>query len=80
MYVYKDFANVERVFARNTQQGNRYNFRTETYQSSKYKSSPYFKGSVSWDKLPADIIRLPTLIEFKAKLKGIFSPYNDILI
>ena len=43
MYVYKDFANVERIFARNTRQGNRYNFRTENYQSGKYKSSPYFK-------------------------------------
>ena len=80
MYVYKDFANVERIFARNIRQGNRFNFKTENYQSSKYRSSPYFKGSVTWDDLPVDVIRAQTLNEFMVKLRGIFSPFNDMLI
>ena len=49
MYIYKGFANVEHIFVRNTRQGDRYNFHTETYQGSKYKNSPYFKGSTIFD-------------------------------
>ena len=79
MYVHKGFSNVERVFARNTRQGHRYNFRTENDQSSKYKSSPYFKGSTMWDKLPLDVIRAPTLCEFRIKKRRIFTPFNEKL-
>ena len=77
MYVYKNFVNVERIFAKNTRQGNRYNFRVENYQSSKYKKSPYFKGSVLWDTLSNDVISIPTLVTFKDKLKRIFSPFDE---
>ena len=79
MYIYKNFANVERIFVRNTHQGNRYNFRVENYQNSKYRNSPYFKGSNLWDNLPIDVINVPTLGEFKAKLKRIFTPFNETL-
>ena len=78
MYIYKDFTNVRRVFARNTRQGNRYNFCIENYQGTKYKTSPFYKVSLYWDTLPDDIIRIPTLAEFKTKLKGIYSPYSDV--
>ena len=80
MYVYKNGHNVERIFARNTCQRDRYHFITDTYQSGKYQNSPYFKGTVLWDSLPADIILLPTLIEFKTKIKRLFSPFNGLLI
>ena len=80
MYMYKSFANVERIFARNTRQGNQYNFRTENYQSSKYKSSPYFKGSTLWDNLPVEVIQIPVLSEFKTKIRRIFSPLNENLL
>ena len=65
MYIYKTFGNVERVFARNTRQGRRYNFRVDNYQSSKYKNSPYFKGTILWDRLPDNVISLPSLLGFK---------------
>ena len=72
--MYKDFANVERVFARNTRQGNRYNFRVENYQGGKYQSSPYFKGTVLCDGLPIDTITSLTIGEFKLKLRRIYTP------
>ena len=65
IYVYKNFCNVECVFARNTRQGGRYNLNVDNYQSGKYKSSPFFKGTIPWDCLPADLISLPTLLDFK---------------
>ena len=46
MYIYNSFANVERVFVRNTRQGNRYHVRVENYQGGKYKSGQYFKGTI----------------------------------
>ena len=64
--------NVEGVFARNTRQGDRYNFRVDNYQSSKYKNSPYFKGTILWDRLPNAVINLPTLLEFKCNIKNSF--------
>ena len=43
-------------------------FLTDHYQSSRYKNSPYFRGTVLWDLLPVDVILLPTLQEFKARI------------
>ena len=79
MYIFKNCRNVERIFPRNTRQGNRYHFITDTYQSGKYQRSPYFKGTELWNLLPDNVISLPSLYEFKNRLKGIYSPFNDLL-
>ena len=80
MYIYKNCRNVQRVFRRQTRQGNRYHFITDAFQSGKYKGSPYFKGTILWDSLPADVILLSTLNEFKARIKRIFAPFNESLM
>ena len=80
MYIYKNCRNVERIFPRNTRQGERYHFRTDNYQSGKYKSSPYFKGTLLWDSLAVDVITQPTLLEFKRTIKIHFSPFNETLL
>ena len=43
MFINKNFSTVERVFAKNTRKGKRYNFDLENYQGSKYKNCLYFK-------------------------------------
>ena len=78
MYIYKKFVNVERIFARNTRQG--CNFRVDNYQSGKYKSSPYFKETILWDRLPDTVISLETLLEFKKEIKKRFFPFNELLL
>ena len=80
MYIYKKFVNVERVFARNTRQGCRYNFRLDNHQSTKYKNSPYFKGTVLWDRLPDTTIALGSLLEFKREIRKCFCPFNESLL
>ena len=80
MYIYKKFVNVERVFARNTRQGCRYNFRLDNHQSTKYKNSPYFKGTVLWDRLPDTTIGLGSLLEFKREIRKCFCPFNESLL
>ena len=77
--MYQNFANVERVFARNTRQGNRYNFRVEHYQGGKYQSSPYFKRTILWDGLPIGTITSLNIGEFKLKLGRIYTPFDDRL-
>ena len=78
--IYRSIGNVERMFARNTRQGRRFNFRVDNYQSGKYKSSPYFKGTILWDRLPDNVINLLTLLEFKKELKNIFRPFSEELL
>ena len=80
MFIYQNCRNVQRVFPRQTRQENRYNFITDAFQSGKYKGSPYFKGTILWDSLPAYVILLPTLNEFKARMKRIFAPFNESLM
>ena len=80
MYIYRNFVNIQRIFARNTRQGEWYNFRVDNYKSRKYKNSPYFKGTILWDLLPNDVINLPTLLEFKRAVKMCFTPFNEILL
>ena len=77
MYIYGKCVNVERIFARNTRQSHRFNFRVDNYQSTKYKNSSYFKGIILWDRLPVGVIGLPTILEFKRDIKKRFSPCND---
>ena len=43
-------------------------FLTDHYQSSRYKNSRYFRGTVLGDLLPVDVILLPTLQEFKTRI------------
>ena len=61
-------------------QGNRYHFRVENYQGGKYKSSPFFKGTILWDSLPDEIITCPTIKEFKLKLRRLYTPFDDRLL
>ena len=80
MYICNNFVRVECGFGRNTRQGRRFNFMVDNYQISKYKGSPYFKGTIPWERLPDDVIALPTLLEFKYRIKAIFSPFNEVLL
>ena len=79
MYIYKNFANVERIFARNTRQGRRFNFCVDNYKY-KYKSSPYFKGTILWDRLPDDVMALPTLLKYKKDIRPCFSVFNEDML
>ena len=54
MFIYKNrHENVHRTHGRNTQAANIYSFTHELYHNNKYKNSPYYKGALLWDNLPA---------------------------
>ena len=54
-------------------------FRTDNYEGSLYKRSPYFVGSKLWDALPQDIIDLPDIFAFRTRVKRMYSQYVDLL-
>ena len=55
-------------------------FRLDNHQSTKYKNSPYFKGTVLWDRLPDTTIGLGSLLEFKREIRKCFCPFNESLL
>ena len=74
----KDYT-MHKVFPRNTRRSNRIVFKTDTYEGTLYKRSPYFVGSKLWDKLPMDVIEAPNIFVFKKMLRRMNVTYVDLL-
>ena len=68
-----------KVFPRNTRRSNRIVFRTDNYEGTLYKRSPYFQGCKFWDNLALDDVELPDIFTIKARLKRLNSVYADLL-
>ena len=69
---------MHKVFPRNTRGSNRIVFKTDSYEGSLYKRSPYFVGSRLWDKLPRDVIEAPNIFVFKIMLRRMNKNYVDL--
>ena len=65
MYKKSKDVSMHKVFPRNSR---RIVFKTDGYQGSLYKRSPYFVGSNLWDKLPLEIIEMPDIYSFKTRV------------
>ena len=77
MFIFKNrHQNVRRIYNRATRAANNFSFIRERYNCTKYRSSPYYKGSLLWDKLPPDAKRSLTLLEFKKYLKNVYKTYD----
>ena len=80
MFIYKTrHLDARRVYNRRTRAAVIFNFVRERYNCTKYRSSPYYKGSLLWDALPPDAKRCTTLIEFKKCLKNVYNTYNVLM-
>ena len=62
---------------RNTRAANVRKFKTEMYQNTKCKNSPYYKSAKFSDTLPTPAKDSETLIEFKRHLRRSFPDYDD---
>ena len=76
-YVYSIY--LGKVFPRNTRESNRIVFKTDGYEGSLYKRSPYFVGAKLWDRLSPEIIGLPNIFVFKNALRHMNKNYLDLL-
>ena len=81
MLMYKkstDFT-MHKVFPRNTRESNRIVFKTDSYEGSLYKRSPYFVGSKLWDKLPRNVIEVPNIFVFRNVIRKMNKTHVDFL-
>ena len=60
MYQSKD-RGLRKIFARNSRGSDRIVFKTDQYEGTLYKRSPYFLGTKMWDALPVSDIELPDI-------------------
>ena len=70
---------MHKDFVRDTRISKRIVFKTDSKEGTLYKRSPYFVGSKLWYKLPNDVINLPDIFSFKARLKRLNVVFNDPL-
>ena len=54
-------------------------FKTESKEVTLYKRSPYFVGAKLWESLPGDVVDLPDIFSFKARLKRLNAKFDDPL-
>ena len=79
MFILKQRHDVARVYARGTRAANVYTFTRERYNCIKYKNSPYYKGALLWDSLPAVARNSGNLKEFKGHLRTAYRHYDSKL-
>ena len=78
IHKYRDL-NARRIHHRMTRAANIYSFVRERYNCTKYRTSPYYKGSLLWDALPLVSKRCQTLLEFKKSLRIVYKTYSDVM-
>ena len=64
---------------RHTRENVRIVFKTDRYEGTLYKRSPYFVGTKLWNVLLLSDIDLPDIFKFKARLKKKNRTYIDVL-
>ena len=81
LLMYKKSKNVllHKIFPRNTRRSNRIVFKTDQYEGTLYKRSPYFVGTRLWNALQSDVIELPDIYTFKTSIKKANRTYIDML-
>ena len=57
----------------------RCHFITDIYQCQIFESCQYLKGTLLLNSLADNVILIPTLKEFKTRIKRIVSPFTDLL-
>ena len=56
---------LKKVFPRNMRASNQFVFKTDHYEGTLYKRSPYFLGAKLWDNLPVLLTEVPCIFKFK---------------
>ena len=70
---------LKKVFPRNTRGSSRFVFKTDGFEGTLYKRSPYCVGSKLWYELPLSLIKLLDIYTFKSCLKSLNRRYVDLL-
>ena len=79
MYKKSKDQSLHKVFHRNTRESVRIVFKTDQYEGTLYKRSPYFIGTKLWSAMNNADINLPDIFSFKKRLKSKILVYMDLL-
>ena len=79
MYKKSKDRSLHKIFVRDTRVSKRIVFKTESYEGTLYKRSPYFVGTKLWNELPKIDIEMPDIFSFKKSIKRNSNVYIDLL-
>ena len=81
--MYKMSKNVEnrKIYARNTRQQNKFEFKMNSKIGTKYQNSPFYKGCKLWDKFSQEIQFCDSLSLFKHEIRPLYKIfYNNLYV
>ena len=78
MYKLSQKGILRKITDRPTRQQEKYVFKTDTKIGKKYEKSPYYQGSLLWDKLPKETQFAENIFEFKKRIRPLYKEYLDV--
>ena len=79
MYKLSQKGILRKITDRATRQQEKYDFKTDTKIGKKYERSPYYQGTLLWDKLPKETQFAENIFEFKKRLLPLYKEYLDVI-
>ena len=79
MYHCSKCENVRYIGERVTRANQSFVFKTETRIGSKYENSPFYRGTVFWNKLPKDTQFSEELSMFKMNIGKMYKVFNPTI-
>ena len=70
---------LRKITDRPTTQQEKYVFKTDTKIGKKYEKSPYYQGTLLWDKLPKETQFAENIFEFKKRITPLYKEYLDVI-
>ena len=79
MYKLSQKGILRKITDRATRQQEKYVFKTDTKIGKNYERSPYYQGTLHWDKLPKETQFAENIFEFKKRLLPLYKEYLDVI-
>ena len=79
MYIYSLNDNVRYIGERQTRQADNVVFKTETKIGTKYKNSPFYRGTKLWSGLSRDVQFSENKWAFKTHILKLYKTYEQLV-
>ena len=79
MYKLSQKGILPKITDRATRQQEKYVFKTDSKIGKKYEKSPYYQGTVLWDKLPKETQFAENIFDFKKRIIPLYKEYFDVI-
>ena len=79
MYKLSQKGILRKITDRATRQQEKYVFKTDSKIGKKYEKSPYYQGTLLWDKLPKETQFAENIFDFKKRIIPLYKEYLDVI-